>query len=168
MTPIAAYLEHRILPNYRNESRKLLRKVARYLILDGIMHRRGFSMPLLRCVNQTESGRLLEEFDSQLFTDFCARHDITKSFSVVLHPQTNGQVEAVNNTRKDTFKKRLEEAKGKWPEKLPEVLWSYRTIERTTTGDSPFALTYGYEAKLPVEVTPQSHRCMTYDQDGNH
>ncbi|XP_062103919.1 uncharacterized protein LOC133815048 [Humulus lupulus] len=225
MTPIASYLDHRILLNSHNESRKLIRKAARYLILDGVKYRRGFSMPLLRCVNQTESRRLFEEvdegfcgnhaegqslskkilgqgyfwttmnedsishvrkcdnclvyptkivsdngiqFDSQLFIDFCTRHGITKSFSAVSHPQANGQVEAVNKTLKDTLKKHLEEAKKNWPERLPEVLWSYKTTERTTTGDTPFALIYGCEAMMPVEVTPQSHRRTAYDQDGNH
>ena len=61
MTPIAAYLEHGVLPNSHNESKKLMKKSTRYLILDGVMYRKGFSMSLLRCVNKTESGRLLEE-----------------------------------------------------------------------------------------------------------
>ena len=30
------------------------------------------------------------QFDSDVFTDFCARHGIQKSFSAVAHPQANG------------------------------------------------------------------------------
>ena len=33
-----------------------------------------------------------------------------------------GQVEAVNKTLKASTNKRLEEAKGRWPEELPNVL----------------------------------------------
>lgn len=32
------------------------------------------------------------------------------------------------------------------------ILWSYNTTPRTTTGESPFMLTYGYEAMVPVEI----------------
>ncbi|XP_074347042.1 uncharacterized protein LOC141685863 [Apium graveolens] len=32
------------------------------------------------------------------------------------------------------------------------VIWSYNTTPRSTTGESPFMLTYEYEAMIPVEV----------------
>ncbi|XP_074377045.1 uncharacterized protein LOC141718563 [Apium graveolens] len=35
---------------------------------------------------------------------------------------------------------------------MPMVLWSYNTTHRSTTGESLFLLTYGYEAMVPVEV----------------
>ncbi|XP_074347265.1 uncharacterized protein LOC141686107 [Apium graveolens] len=47
---------------------------------------------------------------------------------------------------------KLEEKKGDWPEEMPMVLWSYNTTPRSTTGETPFMLTYGYEAMVPVEV----------------
>ena len=90
-----------------------------------------------------------------------------QELSSIAHPQENGQVEAVNKMLKDTLKKRLEEAKGAWPEQFPEVLWSYRTSHRTATGHTPFSLAYGYEAMFPVELDPLSHRRITYDQGSN-
>ncbi|XP_074328308.1 uncharacterized protein LOC141666213 [Apium graveolens] len=38
------------------------------------------------------------------------------------------------------------------------VLWSYNTTPRSTTGESPFMLTYGYEAIIPVKVGAGSLR----------
>ena len=97
------------------------------------------------------------QFDSELFTEFCQSHDIIKSFSSVAHPQKNGQVEAVNKTLKSTLKKRLEQAKGAWPEELPKALWSYRTTARTTTGHSPFLMAYGFKSMIPIEATVPTH-----------
>ncbi|XP_047162841.1 uncharacterized protein LOC124832631 [Vigna umbellata] len=56
------------------------------------------------------------------------------------------------------LKKRLGEAKGLWVEELPEVLWAYRCTPHGSTGDTPFNLTYGTDAMLPVEVGEPSLR----------
>ena len=37
-------------------------------------------------------------------------------------------------------------------EELLEVLWAYRTTARRPTGISPFALTYGIDAIIPMEI----------------
>ena len=37
-------------------------------------------------------------------------------------------------------------------DELPGVLWAYRTTAGKPTGISPFALTYGMEAIIPVEI----------------
>ena len=50
------------------------------------------------------------------------------------------------------LKKRLDSAKGKWVDELPRVLWAYRTIARKPTGISPFVITYGMEAIIPMEI----------------
>ncbi|MCH79653.1 RNA-directed DNA polymerase (Reverse transcriptase), partial [Trifolium medium] len=45
-----------------------------------------------------------------------------------------------------------EEGKNKWVEELWSVLWAYRTTSHSTTGKTPFRLTYGTEAVIPVEI----------------
>ncbi|XP_074374055.1 uncharacterized protein LOC141714435 [Apium graveolens] len=84
--------------------------------------------------------------------DFVFNSIIKKDFAAVYHPQSNGQTEAINKIIKHTLKEKLEEKKGDWPEEMPMVLWSYNTTPRSTTGETPFLLTYGYEAMVPVEV----------------
>ena len=49
------------------------------------------------------------------------------------------------------LKKRLDDAKGKWVEELPHILWTYRTTPRRSTGETPFSMTYGAEAVIPLE-----------------
>ncbi|RVW71623.1 hypothetical protein CK203_052646 [Vitis vinifera] len=68
------------------------------------------------------------------------------------YPQSNGQAEATNKTLINALKKRLEQAKGKWVEELPGVLWAYRTTPGRPTGNTPFALTYGMDAVIPTEI----------------
>ncbi|RVW99982.1 Transposon Ty3-I Gag-Pol polyprotein [Vitis vinifera] len=62
------------------------------------------------------------------------------------------QAEATNKTLINALKKRLEQAKGKWVEELPGVLWAYRTTPGRPTGNTPFALTYGMDAVIPTEI----------------
>ncbi|XP_074327188.1 uncharacterized protein LOC141665105 [Apium graveolens] len=47
MTPILAYIKEGSLPDEKNEARRIRYKAARYVIYDGILYRRGFSVPLL-------------------------------------------------------------------------------------------------------------------------
>ena len=72
--------------------------------------------------------------------------------SSVEHPQTNGQAEVANKVLLNELRKRLDTAKGRWTEELPEVLWAYRCTPQSTTQETPYSLTYGTEAMIPVEV----------------
>ncbi|RVW31060.1 hypothetical protein CK203_093509 [Vitis vinifera] len=60
--------------------------------------------------------------------------------------------EATNKTLITALKKRLEQAKGKWVEELPGVLWAYRTTPGRPTGNTPFAIAYGMDAIIPTEI----------------
>nr|CAN67611.1 hypothetical protein VITISV_011154 [Vitis vinifera] len=86
------------------------------------------------------------QFDSIAFRNFCSELNIRNSYSTPRYPQSNGQAEATNKTLINALKKRLEQAKGKWVEELPGVLWTYRTTPGRPTGNTPFALTYGMDA----------------------
>lgn len=87
--------------------------------------------------------------------------DVLVEGSFVAHPQGNGQVEAVNKILKASIKKIFEAAKESWPVELSNVLSGYRATTRASTGHTPFALTYGCEAMLPVEMKVPSSRKQT-------
>ncbi|CAL8174202.1 unnamed protein product [Prunus armeniaca] len=72
----------------------------------------------------TDNGR---QFDSDAFRQFCTRLKVNMFFASPAHPQSNGQVEAMNKIIKKLLKWQLNKAKGAWPEKLPEALWAIRT-----------------------------------------
>ena len=50
---------------------------------------------------------------------------------------------------------------------MPNVLWAYKTTARTPTGETPFRLTYGTEAIIPVEVGMNSNRQEMFHEDSN-
>ncbi|XP_075670317.1 uncharacterized protein LOC142640109 [Castanea sativa] len=72
-----------------------------------------------------------------------------------------------NRTLLKIIKAKLDDAKGAWPEELPNVLWAYRTMARTLAGETPFRLTYGTEAVIPVEVGVASIRREVFHEENN-
>ena len=76
-------------------------------------------------------------------------------------------MEVTNQTLLKIIKARLDDAKGAWPMKLPNVLWAYRTTARTPTGETPFRLTYGTEAIIPVEVGITNIRREMFQDESN-
>ena len=111
-----------------------------------------------------DNGR---QFDSQCFKDFYSGLGIKNQYSSPGHPQANGQTEVMNRTLLRIIKAKLDEAKGAWPEELPNVLWAYRTTARTPTGETPFRLTYGTEAVIPVEIGVASTRRAAFNGMAN-
>ncbi|VFQ73443.1 unnamed protein product [Cuscuta campestris] len=85
----------------------------------------------------------------------------------VAYPQANGQVENVNRTIISGIKKKLLSEGSKWVDELPRILWTYRTTSRRATGDTPFSLAYGFEARAPAETVIPTRREMGYDPEVN-
>ncbi|XP_019264057.1 PREDICTED: uncharacterized protein LOC109241740 [Nicotiana attenuata] len=85
-------------------------------------------------------------------TKFLEDLRIKRITSSLYHASANGQAESTSKVIIQNLKKRLEAAKGKWPEELPGVLWAYRTTAKSSMGKTPFSLVYGAESLILVEV----------------
>ena len=72
-----------------------------------------------------------------------------------------------NRTLLKIIKTKLDDAKGTWPEELPNILWAYRTTARTPTGETPFRLTYRTEAVILVEIGVTSTRRAAFNEEEN-
>lgn len=107
------------------------------------------------------------QFVDQSIHNFCKELGITQTFSFVEHPQTNGQAKAANKVILNGLRKRLGNAKGLWTEELPSVLWAYHVTPQSSTKETPFRLTYGTDAMIPVEVGEPSLRRETFDKEHN-
>ena len=65
------------------------------------------------------------------------------------------------------LKKRLDDAKDKWVEELPHVLWTYRTTPRGSIGETPFSITYGVEAIIPLKTSFPTSRTNSFNPRDN-
>ncbi|XP_050217456.1 uncharacterized protein LOC126668296 [Mercurialis annua] len=80
---------------------------------------------------------------------------------------SNGMTEVTNRTILKGLKARLGQYDKQWLEELPKVIWAYRTTPRAGTGDTPFSLTYGCEAMIPVEIGMPTLRVQFFDEAKN-
>ena len=61
MTPIVLYLKDERLKKDKDEARKLRIRAAKYVIIDEVLYKRGFSQPYLRCLAPDESNYVLRK-----------------------------------------------------------------------------------------------------------
>ena len=73
------------------------------------------------------------QFDSKALRRYCGELGIRNRYSTPTYPQENGQAEATNKVIVSRLKKRLDDAKGKWVDELPHVLWTYHTTPQRST-----------------------------------
>ena len=61
MTPIVSYLKDRRLLEKKDEARKLRVRSVRYVLMDKVLYKRGFSQPYLKCLAPNEVNYVLRE-----------------------------------------------------------------------------------------------------------
>ena len=75
MTPIVSYLNDGRLLEGKDEARKLRVKSARYILIDEVLYKRGFSQPYLRCLAPDKANYLLRE----VYEGACGNHSRARS-----------------------------------------------------------------------------------------
>lgn len=68
------------------------------------------------------------------------------------YPQTNGEAKVMNRMILQGHRTRLDEAKSRWVEERPRVLWAYHTTSRALTNEIPFNLVFGTETVILMEI----------------
>ncbi|KAK3746994.1 hypothetical protein QZH41_011945 [Actinostola sp. cb2023] len=96
------------------------------------------------------------EFDSSAMLVLATELGIDKKRISALHPQANGAVERLNRTIGQMLKKTQEENDLDWDLKIPFVRFNYLNQEHSSTGYSPFYLTFGRNPRTPVLVKDSS------------
>ena len=105
------------------------------------------------------------QLDNDAFRDFCQQLGIKNHYSSPAHSQANKQVEVTNRSLLKIIKTQLEWSKGIWPDKLPSVLWAYRTTTRTPTKETPFRLAFGNKAVILAKVGLTSYHISHHNEE---
>lgn len=67
---VVEYLKNRQLANDKKEARKIWMQSARYTLVSEILYRRGYTLPLLKCLSTTEAEYVLKEIHERV----CGSH----------------------------------------------------------------------------------------------
>ena len=66
MTLVFNYLTNGDLPTDPKEASKTKRRACSYVLVEGKLYRRGFSIPLLKCVEETKVPDILQEIHERI------------------------------------------------------------------------------------------------------
>ncbi|XP_043725697.1 uncharacterized protein LOC122672260 [Telopea speciosissima] len=70
MDPLTAYLQRGSLPTDKEEVKKIRMRAARYTLIGGILYKKAYAMPYLKCLRPSEAEYVLRE----IHTGICRQH----------------------------------------------------------------------------------------------
>ena len=115
------------------------------LFVNNIIARFGAPRVLL-----TDRG---SNFISGLVREICHIVNTEKVFTSAYHPQTDGLVERFNGTLIQCLSFYCSSKQDDWDEQISSVCFAYNTSPSEVTGESPFYLLYGRDARLPIDAS---------------
>ena len=113
------------------------------LLVEHVVCRHGVPVELL-----SDRGKA---FLSKLMHEVYQLMGIQKTKTTAYHPQIDSLVECFNRTLTDMLAKTVETHGHEWDERLPYVLFAYRTSLQEFTKESLFFLLYGRHPRLTTE-----------------
>lgn len=75
---------------------------------------------------------------------------------------------ATNKAILNAPKKKIDEKKGAWAEEIPDIIWSYKTIHKEATGETPFRMAYEAKGMIPPKVQIFSQWLEHSDEERNN
>ena len=105
-------------------------EIAAKFIYGNIITRFGYPINLIN-----DQG---SHFINKTIKTLTDQFQIDHQHSTTYHPQSNGAIEAFNKTLTKGLTKICNTDKYDWDEKIPAVLWAYRTAYKHLTDQTPF------------------------------
>ncbi|CAG2202066.1 unnamed protein product [Mytilus edulis] len=103
-------------------------------------------------------------FESDVICQLCKLYQISRSRTTPYHPEGNAQCERFNRTLHNLLKSLSPDKKKHWPKYLPELVFSYKVSQNSTTGYSPYYLLFGRSPKLPIDFLLGTNQTDETDQ----
>lgn len=76
--------------------------------------------------------------------------------SLAYHPQSNGAIESFNKTLTKGLTKISNIENNDQDDKIPAIVWAYRTTHKISTGKTPSKMVYSQEEVVPLHFKQQA------------
>ncbi|GKB39806.1 reverse transcriptase domain-containing protein [Tanacetum coccineum] len=140
ITHIHEYLVSGLLPEDPKESRKIRVKAPQYKLIKGKIHRTLHEMGRSKTPDRYKRKACRK---IHMGIHLCKELKIRQSFSLITeHAKIMNHIE-----------KQLAQSQQGWMDNLAQVLWIHRTLLRNSQKETPFSLTYGSKAIIPISET---------------
>lgn len=93
-----------------------------------------------------------KQFESTLLREICKLLNIKKTRTTPYHPQCDGLVERFNRTLLSMLATTTKNDPFNWEGRLRKVCFAYNSSVHASTGQTPFFLMFGRQAKLPIDL----------------
>nr|GEZ71249.1 reverse transcriptase domain-containing protein [Tanacetum cinerariifolium] len=176
MILIYEYLTEEILPKEKRKARVICRKAGRYAVLNGILYKKSFLEPWLRCVGLLQANYILREIHEGPYNMHARPRSVVAKvlrsgyYWSTMHSDARNLIKEykrANRSLGEGIKARLGEKNKNWAEEIPHVLWAHRTMIKASNEETSFSLTYGTEAVIPVEIGMPTMRTVEVDMINN-
>nr|GEX13879.1 hypothetical protein [Tanacetum cinerariifolium] len=180
--PFIKCLEEEFWTDDKNEARNLRMKVIQYVMEEGVLFKKSYLAPMLRCVGPLHANYVIREVNEGACEmhsgprsvgakitrhGVCEKLKIKQMNTAVAHPQANGLMERANKLLMLGLKERLGWERVGWVGELPNILQAHQTMLKTSNGKTPFSLTYESEVVILAEIGMPTYRTILYNQTRN-
>lgn len=104
------------------------------------------------CIPETITKDQGSVFVGQKMQEFTSETGFRLVTSTPYYAQANGQVEVANKVILSLIRKHVSKKPKNWHKTLDQIIWACRTSPKEATNSTPFRLTFGHDAILPVEI----------------
>nr|KYP43134.1 Retrovirus-related Pol polyprotein from transposon 297 family [Cajanus cajan] len=184
MAGIWGYFKEGILPGDKDEARKIRMRSAKFIIVGDELFKRGVPSPLLKCLTASQAAYVIKEIHQGI----CGMHSGARSMATRIlrpgyywptlksdyqsHIQKCKECQQFGNEHRQP-PETLHHMMSAWPfsqqwlDELPSILWAYHYTPQSTTQETPYRMTYGADAMIPVEVGETSHKRQVFNGEQN-